>query len=421
MREETAMSVNRRAAISLAVVAVLAAFVGLAFWHQTREKSAAVAEDSAAINVTSAGDRGPGSLREALFIAAAAHGAARIVLRVPKISLATALPPLVNAQGLRLLSPLEGGTEIDASALPSGQVFDVAAANVSIESIRIRNCKGAAILLRASNFRLQSTAIESCDIGVDVAENVKDALVEGNRFSGNRVGIRVAASNRNSTIVKNEFSAHRDAGIWAVRAEPETSSAGLSIRENRFSKERVGILTANIAVALERNELIDSAEMAMQLMGTGAIARGNRISGGRGMGIVAENARGTVIENNELDGLTAYGIMVKASADALVRGNRVHNSGYGLAFVIGSSPSTAIDNTIIEPRFNGIDVIGDSPVLRDNRVLRPRGLAYKAVDFDSDGKKIRSQPFLEGNNFDARGLVVADGNARASNDAVVSR
>lgn len=415
------MAISRRTSISAAVIVVLAAFVALAFWHQTREKSAAVSEDSAAINVSSGDDRGPGSLREALFIAAAAHGEARIVLRVPKVTLATALPPLVNAQGLQLSSAVEHGTEIDASGLPGGPVFDVAAANVTIEALRINHCRAAAVLLRGEHFRLQSNAIEDCDIGVDIAENVKDALVEGNRFAANRIGVRLAGSNRNSTIVKNEFSQHRDAGIWAVRAEAQNGGGAISIRENRFSKERIGILAANVALVIERNEVLNTREMAMQLMGTGATARGNRISGGGGMGIVAENARGTVIENNELDGLTAYGIMVKASADALVRSNRVHNSGYGLAFVIGTSPSTAIDNTIIEPRFNGIDVIGDSPVLRDNRVLRPRGLAYKAVDFDSGGRQIHSQPFLEGNNFDARGLVVADSKSRPSNAPVVPR
>jgi parallel beta-helix repeat protein len=253
---------------------------------------------------------------------------------------------------------------------------------------------------------MQSSTIQNCDIGVDIAENANEVLIESNKFVGNRVGVRFAASSRNSTLVRNEFERQRDAGIWAVRAEPDNGGAGISIRENRFTKERVGILTANVAVTLERNELLDSAEMAMQLMGTGAVARGNRISGGGGMGIVAENSRGVVIENNELDGLTAYGIMIKASADALVKGNRVHNSGYGLAFVIGTSPSTAVDNTIIEPKSNGIDVIGDSPVLRNNQVLRPRALAYKAVDFENGDQRVRSQPFLEGNNFDARGMVV---------------
>jgi len=36
--------------------------------------------------------------------------------------------------------------------------------------------------------------------------------------------------------------------------------------------------------------------------GAGATVRGNRIDGGASMGIVGENARGAVIEDNELEG-----------------------------------------------------------------------------------------------------------------------
>jgi parallel beta-helix repeat protein len=163
----------------------------------------------------------------------------------------------------------------------------------------------------------------------------------------------------------------------------------------------------------------------MQLMGTGAVARGNRISRGAAMGIVAENARGAVIEDNEFDGLAAYGIMLKSSADTIVRGNRVHNSGYGLAFVLGNqrSPSSAIDNTIIEPKFNGIDVIGDSPILRGNQVTRPRALALKVVDFEPEGggERIHSAPFLEGNNFTANATTLAIGDAKVPPRGVVQR
>lgn len=131
------------------------------------------------------------------------------------------------------------------------------------------------------------------------------------------------------------------------------------------------------------------------------------------MGIVAENAHAAVIESNELEGLDAYGIMVKGSGETLVRANRVHNSGYGLAFVLTRSPSTAIDNTIIEPKFNGIDVVGDSPILRGNTVVRPRALAIKLTDFEAeDGSRIRSEPFLEGNNFRADGRVITNGPAQ---------
>jgi parallel beta-helix repeat protein len=417
------MAISRRSTISIVVFVLLGAFVALGYWYESRQVQPGQAANATAVNVTSGDDRGPGSLREALFIAAAAHGEVTITVQVPKITLATTLPPLANARGIRLVASGEQGTEIDATLLANdAPVLDVGGSNVSIEGLRIRHCKSSGIVMRADRFKLQTTTIEACDVGIDVAEAAQQVLIERNRFANNRVGIRFAASNRNALVVKNEFSGHRDAGIWAVRSEPDQRGASIGIRDNRFNQERVGILTANVAVLIERNELIDSHEAAMQLMGAGAVARGNRISGGAAMGIVAENARGVVIEENEFDGIETYGIMLKGSEDTLIRGNRVHNSGYGLAFVLGNprSPSSAIENTIIEPKFNGIDVIGDSPILRSNQVMRPTALALKVVDFEPEGggEKVRSAPFLEGNNFKPNTVAVAAGDPKSAAGAV---
>lgn len=418
------MPLSRRSAVSIVVFVLLGVFVGLGYWHQSRKVTPGQAANSPSIDVTSGDDRGPGSLREAIFKATAAPGEATIALKVPKITLASTLPPLANAGGIRLVAA-ESGTEIDGSNLPGGAVLDVSGANVSIEGVQIRNCKETGIVLRAERFKLQTTSIENCDVGIDVAENADQLLLERNHFARNRVGLRFAASNENAMVVKNEFAEHRDAGIWAVRSEPDKRGGAISIRDNRFNKERIGILSANVSLIMERNELLDSREAAMQLMGTGAVARGNRISRGSAMGIVVENGQAAVIEDNEFDGLEAYGVMLKSSADTVIRNNRIHNSGYGLAFVLGNqrSPSSAIDNTIIEPKFNGIDVIGDSPILRGNRVMRPRALPLKVTDYQPDGggEKVRSAPFLEGNNFSLGAATVAAGDARPPAGGVVQR
>src|SRR5262245_19485711 len=117
------MRISRRSAVSIVVFAVLGMFALLGLWYESTQAAAGQAATTATINVTSGDDRGPGTLREALFIAAAAEGEATISVRAPKITLATALPPLVNSRGLSLTTA-EGGAEIDASALPSGPVFD---------------------------------------------------------------------------------------------------------------------------------------------------------------------------------------------------------------------------------------------------------------------------------------------------------
>jgi parallel beta-helix repeat protein len=174
----------------------------------------------------------------------------------------------------------------------------------------------------------------------------------------------------------------------------------------------MGMVLGNVSVVVERNELINAREAAIHVVGAGAVIRGNRVTGGAAMGIVAENAQGAVIEGNELDGLTAYGIMVRGSANTLVRNNRMHNCGYGMAFVLGDprGPSTAVENTVIAPKFNGIDVVGDSPILRRNQVLRPRALALHVADFQPpQGQKVQSKPFLDNNTFGAADTTVAAG------------
>jgi parallel beta-helix repeat protein len=353
------------------------------------------------VHVTNAGDRGPGTLREALFIVAGATGPTNISIEVPVINLETALPALVNGHGVKLTGQAQGA-RIDAQVLNSGPVFDISGPNTSIEGVTISNCPAAAILVRAVHFKLSASTIESCDVGVEVAENASDTLLERNHFAKNRLGIRFGASGHNSAVANNEFLTDKDAGLWAVRSAPDSHDDVIGIHDNKFTEDQIGIVAGNIPVLVERNDFINAHEADVHLVGAGAVIRANRINGGAAMGIVAENARGAVIDDNEIEGLTAYGVMVRGSSNTLVRSNRLHNCGYGLAFVLGDarSVSTAVDNTIIEPKFNGIDVIGDSPILRRNQVLRPHAFALHIEDFQpANGQKVQSQPFLDNNNF----------------------
>ena len=411
------MLTRQRITVAVGIFLLLAALASVGWLYQAQRAAPGQAADALAVNVTSSGDRGPGTLREALFIVAAAGGAANVSIKVKTIAVETSLPPLVNPHGVRIVAE-PPGAEIDAHALAGGALFDVAGPNTSLEGLVLRNCAAAAVLVRAAHFRMQSSTIDSCDVGVDVAENASDVLLERNRFSNDRVGVRFAASSRNTVVAGNQFFKNRDAGLWAVRGESDTHGApAIIVRENHFNGDRSGLVAGNIAVLVERNEFADSPEAAIHLVGAGAVVRGNHVSGGASMGIIAENAREAIIDGNEFEHLTAYGIMVRGSANTLVRANRIHNCGYGLAFVLGDSrsPSTAVDNTIIEPQFNGIDVIGDSPILRRNQVLRPRAFALHVTDFRQPGAKdVPAHPFLEGNNFRADTTQVASGDTRGT-------
>jgi Right handed beta helix region len=397
------MTSGARVGVAVGVLVLLGGLAALGWWYQRSQQVSGRSADTLTVNVTSGADRGPGTLREALFLAAAAKGKAEVVIKVKEIAVETALPPLVNTYGVRVIGPA-GGVALDAHALGGAAVLDVAGANTSLENLQVRNCSGTAVLLRATDFRLRTSRIEACDVGVDVAENAGALLLERDSFVNDRIGVRFAASTPNAVLSGNEFSNDKDAGLWAVRAAPDAHGSAITVRENRFNNDRSGIVAANVAVLIERNQFSADPEAAIHLLGAGATLHANQVSGGSGMGIIAENARDSIIDGNELAQLAAYGVMVRNSAGVLVRNNRVHNCGYGLAFVLGDqrSPSTAVDNTIIEPQFNGIDVIGDSPILRRNQVLQPRAFALHVVDFHRpDGTTVTSHPFLDGNNFRA--------------------
>src|SRR5207253_2215586 len=175
----------------------------------------------------------------------------------------------------------------------------------------------------------------------------------------------------------------KDAGLWAVRGGADSRGGMISVRENHFTADGSGVVAGNVGLLVERNEFANARDAAIHLIGAGAVIRGNRIQGGATMGIVAENAGEAVIDSNELEQFATYAIMVRGSGNALVRANRIHNCGYGLAFVLGDPrrPSSAVGNTIIEPKFNGIDVLGDSPILRHNQVLRPHAFALHVLDY----------------------------------------
>jgi parallel beta-helix repeat protein len=397
------MPIKNRLLIATGVFVILAGIVVLAHWYQSnRSKPQAGAMGQGLLmHVTNSADRGPGTLREALYLAAGAAAAATISIEVPRIDLQTSLPPFVSAHGLRLVGA-SAGAQINAAALSTGPVFDIAGPNVSVEALSIQNCPAIAILVRAVHFHLVSSLIESCDVGVEVAENASDTSLERNRFAKDRLGVRFAAAGRNSVVASNEFIDDKDAGLWAVRSSAGGQDTAITIRDNKFTEDGNAIVAGNIPVLIERNDFINAHEAAIDLVGADAIVRGNQINGGAAMGIVGESASGAVIENNEIQGVGAYGVMLRRSSNMLVRDNRMNNCGYGLAFVLGDlkNVSHAVGNVILEPKFNGIDVVGDSPTLSHNQVLRAHAYALHVDDFQApSGAKVASQPYLEDNNF----------------------
>lgn len=390
--------------------AVLLAVLALASWsYRSRHAVLGAGSDEVTVSVTNPNDMGPNSLREALFVAASAKGRATVLIVTRKVTLKTALPPLMNPHGLRLVGA-PAGAEIDAQELSGGPVLDVVGPNASIEGLVVRNCPAAAVLLRAVHFHMHADVIESCDVGVEVFGSSADVLLDDNRFVNDRVGVHFAAGNPNVALIGNTFAHAREAALWAVSGDAGDPGDPISVRNNYFTGNHGGIVAGNIPIVVEHNEFSGNApESAVHLIGAGAVIRGNHITGPAAMGIVAENARAALIEGNQLERLSSYALMLRNSASATVRANLVAGCASGMAFVLGDPehPSSAVSNTIADPKLDAIDVIGDSPILRGNQVVRPHGLALRVTDYaQAGGASVRAHPFLQGNNFRANTLGI---------------
>ncbi|HKT73664.1 MAG TPA: hypothetical protein VJQ47_12290, partial [Steroidobacteraceae bacterium] len=84
------MPTSRRLAVAVGVFVVLGIVVAVGHWYEGRQaQPRRSADKSSLVHVTNAGDRGPGTLREALFIAAAGKGPSNISIEVPRIEIET--------------------------------------------------------------------------------------------------------------------------------------------------------------------------------------------------------------------------------------------------------------------------------------------------------------------------------------------
>src|ERR1700704_6407529 len=111
------MNNDKRIALALGLLLLLGVLALVGHSHYSRPAGSGA--DALSVNVTSPEDLGPGTLREALFIVAAANGRANVLIKTRKILLRTALPPLMNSHGVRIAVE-QPGSEIDAQALAGG-------------------------------------------------------------------------------------------------------------------------------------------------------------------------------------------------------------------------------------------------------------------------------------------------------------
>ena len=389
-------TVNRERAAwgAVLVAAVLAASV---HWLEDWRPASPDRLASFTFTVTSSQDGGPGSLREAILAADRAPKRARITIAVPRISLTTGLPPLVNPEGVVIESP--AGTEIDGTQL-TGPVVDIAAPGSLVSGLQLTR-GGAGIVVRAAGVTIRSLSIRGSETGVLIGEGSDDVRIEASAFTSNGIGVHVVAPEGRTLLHNGHFTAQRLAAIWAVAAvAPSPSAPQIHIADSEFLEDAMGLVAINVASRLERNAFQHQRSAAVHASGGRTFIVGNRIQSGRGFGIYAERLQSGHISGNEIARNCSGGMMLRDVGNTEVLANEVYQNGYGLVVMEGPlvSPNNVTNNLIADQIGDGLLLIGASPIVSRNQILRNRkaGLRFSSLRGQS-GSTRTSRPLLTDN------------------------
>jgi len=133
----------------------------------------------------------------------------------------------------------------------------------------------------------------------------------------------------------------------------------------------------------------------------------NQILAGHGFGIYAERLQSGYISRNEIARNCNGGMLSRDSGNTQVIANDVYRNGYGVVLMEGLalSPNTVANNLIADHIGDGILLIGSSPIVTGNRVLRNRlsGFRLSSLTLGSEATRVPA-PLLAENVVQDNGL-----------------
>jgi len=382
------------------LLTLLAATVAIAWFADERAPAFAKHTTTVLIEVTAPGDRGPGTLREAIYSAVQARGRARIVIRVPRVTLSEPLPPASHE--LQFEIEARPRSVIDARALGADAVLDIRAPVVALRNVGIEGAPQVAVLLRAHDVVLDGVAIDDADVGVAFTPEVARFAVRNGAFSRNRIALQSSVA-AEGVVTGNLFKANSGSAIRLSAASGDAREpAGVRIADNRFEGDNDPIVIVNRTAVLERNRLVDVAHDAITLRDADARLRENVIRGAGHVGILVDGESRVDIADNEIGASAGTGIVLAAAREARVSGNRLYANLDGIVQLaqVDLRPPLIIDNLLYEHERDGIRIVGSSPVVRGNRSMRNRGAGLRMVDaVAATGRLLEARPLLDRNVF----------------------
>jgi hypothetical protein len=356
------------------------------------------------VSVTSGANNGPGTLRDAVFRVLRSDRAASITLRADTIALTTPLPPLSTTHGIRIRSG-RATSVIDASALRGVPVLDVRAGDIDIRRVEIRNAPAEAVRTSGGNVHLEDVKIHDSAIAVAGFSGYRLSLVTSEL---ERNGIGVQLNGAGTSLIQNTvFREHATAGVWAIQGQAAAVDVpSLEVASSHFDGGRYGMVLGNVLAKLHDNDIANFSLDGVLVVGGVLDISHNQIRHGGGVGIRALGPTGGAVVANEIQDVYAIGILVQASSSTRVEGNQLYRNGYGIATVLSEPPAAVRvhDNLLLAQTVDGLIVIGDSPLVADNRMLQNRLAGIRVLDWVSTSTKLRATPNLVGNELANNGM-----------------
>ncbi len=380
----------------IVILGVLGILAGLGRFIATERESKSTSSVPGIIVVGSSADRGPGTLRSALFMAMRADHHVAIELQVPSIELEISLPPVAVAHGLSISGALDTPTHIrntndDQS---TGVLLHLVSKNVSLANIAVDANGATGIVVSGPQISIDNVAVSNAEVGLS-AIDAERLTISNSQFSKNRDGVRIEGSNGSVDVKGNRFTANRRNGLWIVfGVAPGQQTSTIAVHDNRFSGSVNAFTAANAVVDLRGNRFTGFTRAGLTLISSRANIAENRIIDSSGIGMHLADLSNSYVVRNEVGRNQLAGMLIIDAKGLQVDSNEIYENGYGI-ITVGREPITAAlsNNTLTNQTIDGLISIGDTPTIDGNHALHNRQAGIRILDLLlPDRDLIRSSP-----------------------------
>ncbi|MDX1516216.1 MAG: right-handed parallel beta-helix repeat-containing protein [Woeseiaceae bacterium] len=375
--------------VPLLLLAVLGALAGIGNILQSEFGSRSADGVADQLVVTSRSDRGPGSLRTALFTAMKAPQPVTIRLDVDVVDVYVPLPPIA-VDGLKIVGDAANRTVLRRHAGDDGDdvpLLRIIADDVSLRGFDVDGGAGTALRVTGSGFSAVELGIVNSGVGIDSVD-VDEVEFRHCRFASNDIALRLSGRGTRATIADSDFHENIDAAVWIVFTG---DSGSVRLFDNTIRGGRDGVVAVNSEIDIRGNFVGNFSRSGLSLSDAVATVSDNRLMNSRGIGISAARLTNSVIIGNEISRNDQIGVLIVDANGLRVDRNEIYNNGYGIA-AVGLKPISASlkNNTLVGQSIDGLVAIGESPVIDGNRALRNRQAGIRILDL-----VLPDQPVIE--------------------------